>query len=110
MIILVNAIRPLLHITAVLALLVSTVQAAQTNGLNDMKDKEQAVAAVQAKHDTEIIAIEGVVSVGIGLTKDGEPCLKVGTSGSTEGIREKLPDATKDICVEIEKVGDIEAQ
>ena len=102
--------RPLLHTVAMLALLVSTTQAAQTNGFTNMEDKEQAVAAVQAKHDTEIIAIEGVVSVGIGLTKDGEPCLKIGTSGSTEGIREKLPDATKDICVEIEKVGDIEAQ
>ena len=106
----VNIIRPLLHTAAVLALLVSTMHAAQTNGLDDMKEKEQAIAAVQAKHDSEIIAIQGVVSVGIGLTKDGEPCLKIGTSGSTEGIREKLPGATKDICVEIEKVGDIEAQ
>ena len=105
-----NQIKPLFHLVVTMTLLVSTVQAAQTNGLDDMKDKEQAVAAVQAKHDTEIIAIEGVVSVGIGLTKDGEPCLKIGTSGSTEGIREKLPDAARDICVEIEKVGDIEAQ
>ena len=102
--------RPLFHLVVTMTLLVSSLQAAQTNGLNDMIDKEQAVAAVQAKHDTEIIAIEGVVSVGIGLSKTGEPCLKIGTSGSTEGIREKLPDAAKDICVEIEQVGNIEAQ
>ena len=107
---LINQLKPLFYLILVAVLLVTTTHAAQTNGLDDMKDKEQAVAAVQAKHDTEIIAIEGVVSVGIGLTSDGEPCLKIGTSGSTEGIREKLPDATKDICVEIEKVGDIEAQ
>ena len=106
----INQLRPLFHMILVAAFLATTTQAAQTNGFTNMEDKEQAVAAVQAKHDTEIIAIEGVVSVGIGLTKDGEPCLKIGTSGSTEGIREKLPDATKDICVEIEKVGDIEAQ
>ncbi len=105
-----NQLKPLFHMVLVAIFLAATSHTAQTNGLDDMKDKEQAVAAVQAKHDTEIIAIEGVVSVGIGLTKDGEPCLKIGTSGSTDGIREKLPDATKDICVEIEKIGDIEAQ
>ncbi len=87
-----------------------TANSAPANGTCNMTDKEQSIDAVRAKHDADIMAIDGVVTVATGLDKHGTPCLKIGTSGPPEEIREKLPDAVREICFEVEQVGDIEAQ
>ena len=71
---------------------------------------QEAIDAIRAKYDDEIMAIVGVVTVSTGLDKEGSPCLKIGTSVPPDEVRGKLPEAVLRTCFEIEWVGDIEAQ
>lgn len=83
---------------------------AANQGAEAMNSNQQSIQVMRSRHDAEIMSVEGVVSVGTGLSKDGEPCLAIGTSVPPEQVREKLPQAIFDVCVEITQVGEIKAQ
>lgn len=84
--------------------------AANGNGNESMDPEIQEIENVRNAHESQIMAIDGVVMIATGLSKDGKPCLKIGTSVSPEKIRDKLPAAIFSVCVEIENVGEIKAQ
>ncbi len=65
---------------------------------------------MRAKMETKIISTEGVVSVSVGIGKDGRHCLKIGTSVPPDEVRSRLPQEIFQVPVEIEYVGRIEAQ
>lgn len=75
-----------------------------------MNEAQQAVETMRGRFDQQIMATEGVVSVGTGLSEDGQPCLLIGTSRPVDEVKAGLPQEIFDVCVEIKHVGDIEAQ
>lgn len=75
-----------------------------------MDETQQAIEAMRGRFDQQIMATDGVVSVGTGLSQDGRPCLMIGTSAKPEDVRSRLPEDIFEVCVEITHVGDIEAQ
>lgn len=84
--------------------------AAICHGAESMNTDKQSIENIRAKHDSEIMSVEGVVSVGTGLGKDGQPCLVIGTSVPVEEVRARLPEEIFEVCVEITHVGEIKAQ
>lgn len=75
-----------------------------------MEPELQRIEVVRAQHEGALLQIEGVVAVSIGLSADGCPCLKIGTSKSVEEVRAKLPEGLSEIDVEVEYIGDVRAQ
>ena len=69
-----------------------------------------AIEKIRAQHETEILAVDGVVSVAIGLNADGKPCLQIGTSLPPDKVRPKLPKAIFSVDVEVIYMGTLEAQ
>lgn len=70
----------------------------------------EAVNDMRAKMETKIISTEGVVMVGVGIGRDGKHCLKIGTSAPPDDVRGRLPQEIFQVPVEIDYVGEIEAQ
>lgn len=70
----------------------------------------QKIENVRATYDSEIMNIDGVVSVSTSLNKDGKPCLKIGTSKPVEKIQPFLPAGIYKVNVEIEYQGELKAQ
>lgn len=71
-----------------------------------MENIEQA----RARYESQIMAINGVVAVSVGIGKDGAPCLKIGTAVPAEQVRKQLPAGLAGTPVDVEFVGDIRAQ
>lgn len=97
----------------VLAVILASIAfAATANGSGNvsMDPEMQEIENVRNAHEREIMSIDGVVLVGIGLGKDGKPCLKIGTSVPPETVRDSLPAEIFKVCVEIEHVGEIRPQ
>lgn len=68
------------------------------------------IEKIRAQYETEIMAVDGVISVATGLSADGKPCLQIGTSLSPEKVRPRLPAAIFDVDVEVNYLGTIKAQ
>jgi hypothetical protein len=66
------------------------------------------IEQVQERHEEELMATRGVVGVGIGERR-GEPVLLVMVSERTPEVG-RLPREIEGVPVEIEVVGEIEAQ
>ncbi|MEZ5812444.1 MAG: hypothetical protein R3D45_13610 [Rhizobiaceae bacterium] len=89
---------------------VAAFSAVSSQGARAMNSDQQSIEAVRAKFDAEIMAVDGVVSVGTGTGRDGRPCLMIGTSAPPEDVKARLPEAIFEVCVEISPVGEIKAQ
>ncbi len=68
------------------------------------------IREVKARHEPDLLATPGVVSVGIGLAADGEQAIIVGISEDTPAVRESLPTALEGYPVVVQHTGTIEAQ
>lgn len=67
------------------------------------------IEKIRAQHETDILAVDGVVSVAVGLNAEGEPCLQIGTSLPPEKVRPNLPAAIFSVDVEVVYMGKLEA-
>lgn len=67
------------------------------------------IAAVQADHEAELMALPGVVGVAVGES-EGKPCLLVYVEQLTPELKAKLPADLEGYKVEIEESGPIFAQ
>jgi hypothetical protein len=65
---------------------------------------------LSAHAKSELMALDGVVSVGVGLGPDGEPAAVVGVSGATAEIRATLPERIENLPVIVRKIGEIHAR
>ncbi|MEW9919122.1 hypothetical protein AB2B41_05885 [Marimonas sp. MJW-29] len=75
-----------------------------------MNSEPEKVEELRVQFEDELMRVEGVVSISIGLCGD-RPCLKVGTSEPIEDVRPRLPEnLQKNEDVELEYIGDVEAQ
>jgi len=70
----------------------------------------ESIESLRAEYDTQLMELQGVVSVSTAIDKDGKPYLKIGTSIPTEEVRKKLPKELFRVPVELEYVGEIRAQ
>ena len=69
----------------------------------------QKIENIRVQFEACIMGIEGVEGIGAGLCI-GKPCLKIYTSVPTQQVRSKLPEELGKIDVDLEYVGEIEAE
>ena len=68
-----------------------------------------SIQEVKKKHETDLLAMPGVVSVGIGLDKAGQPAIIVGLDGPRPETREQLPPDLEGYTVSTQIIGTIKA-
>ena len=75
-----------------------------------MEQKEfQQIKAVMDAHVDSLMAIEGVVGVGIGALDDGSYCIKVMLKKDDPNLKRKIPDQLENYPVVIEVTGEFRA-
>lgn len=75
-----------------------------------LKQERQALAVEQAKerHEDDLMAIHGVVGVGIGEC-EGKPCVRVYLERESAGLKESIPAQLDGFTVDTEVTGPVEA-
>ena len=68
------------------------------------------IQEVKAKHEQRLMALPGVVSVGIGLGKDNKPTIIVGLDRPRPETQAKLPQKLDGYAVEANVTGPYKAQ
>jgi hypothetical protein len=66
------------------------------------------VQRVMDAHVAELMAVEGVVGVAVGLLED-RPCIKVMTLARTQRMRDRIPDSLEGYPVVLEETGPFHA-
>ncbi len=74
------------------------------------EEEVSTIESIRAEYEALLMAIPGVVLVGTGLGADEKPCLMIGTSRPVDEVREQLPEEIFQVPVELNYLGDIEAQ
>jgi hypothetical protein len=75
-----------------------------------MKKMSQTIKEVKALHEASLLALPGVVSVGIGRAADGTSAIIVGLEASHPNIEPQIPQSLEDYPVIVQVVGPIKAQ
>ena len=70
----------------------------------------QSIKDVKARHEARLLALPGVVSVGIGRAKDGTSAIIVGLDTPHPAIQPQIPQSLEDYPVVVQVVGPIKAQ
>ncbi|HET6681097.1 MAG TPA: hypothetical protein VFG84_07835 [Gemmatimonadaceae bacterium] len=87
--------------------------AERTDSANAARDTMQSptrpIADVQRDHERELLAIPGVVGIGIGEC-GGSPCLRVMADGLTRENRARIPSRIEGYRVEVDDTGEIRAR
>ncbi|KPJ89889.1 MAG: hypothetical protein AMJ53_15335 [Gammaproteobacteria bacterium SG8_11] len=69
-----------------------------------------SISEAKAKHVERLLALPGVVSVGIGKDANGHPAIIVGLDKARPKTESQIPGTLEDFPVVIEIVGTIRAQ
>ncbi len=72
-----------------------------------MKDELDHIEKVRKKHEDVLLSLDGVVGVGIGLSAENKPCIKVSLTKLTPKRAKLIPKELERIRVEVEEVGEI---
>ena len=72
------------------------------------EEQHLTIEQVKERHETELMAIEGVVGVGIGEC-EGEPCVKVLLENDSPDLKRQIPTQLDGYPVDAEVVGSLEA-
>jgi hypothetical protein len=84
--------------------------AEHTNTAGDtMQSPTRPIADVQRDHERELLAIPGVVGIGIGECS-GAPCIRVMADGLTSENRARIPSRIEGYRVEVDDTGEIRAR
>ena len=75
-----------------------------------MKKMSHSIKEVKAMHEARLMALPGVVSVGIGRAKDGSSAIIVGLDAPHPKIEPQIPQSLEDYPVIVQVVGPIKAQ
>lgn len=68
-----------------------------------------SIQEVKARHAGKLMALPGVVSVGIGRTPEGAPCIIVGLDGPRPETVKRLPQTLEGHPVLVKETGPIRA-
>ena len=85
-------------------------QVCDENSKRETAMETSAIEKMRVQYEADILVVDGVVSVAIGLNAEGKPCLQIGTSLPPEKVRPKLPAAIFSVDVEVIYMGTLEAQ
>ena len=69
-----------------------------------------SIKEVKNKHKARLLALPGVVSVGIGLNKNGQSMIIIGLDGPNAETETQLPAMLEGHPVEVRIVGTVKAQ
>ena len=69
-----------------------------------------SIREVKTRHETELLALPGVVSIGIGQDKEGHPAIIVGLDRTRPETEAQLPERLEGYPVLVQLVGRIKAQ
>lgn len=69
-----------------------------------------SIQDVKAEHASRIMALPGVVSVGIGRDAGGQPILVIGLDRERAETRARLPQELEGYALKVEIVGDVRAR
>ncbi len=69
-----------------------------------------SIQQVKERHTTELMAMPGVISVGLGKNRNGELSIIVGVESDSPETIQAVPDRLEGYPVEIEVIGGISAQ
>jgi hypothetical protein len=72
--------------------------------------KAMTIQGAKTKHELRLLAMPGVVSVGIGLDSRGNAAIIVGLDGPRPETVEKLPKTLEGYPVQIQIIGPVKAQ
>lgn len=91
-------------VAVVLVLLISS--------LGSAKDREMpaTIQDVKARHARQLLAVPGVVSVGIGLDREGREAIVVGLDRPRPETQSALPTQLEGYPVRVEIIGAVRAQ
>lgn len=70
----------------------------------------QSIKDVKARHEARLLALPGVVSVGIGRAEDGTSAIIVGLDAPRPNMAPQIPQSLEDFPVVVQVVGPIKAQ
>jgi len=68
------------------------------------------IKQVKAEHEQMLLALPGVVSVGIGLDSNGNQAIIIGLEKTDSAIKPEIPSELDGYAVIVRQVGAIEAQ
>ncbi|MEJ2704070.1 MAG: hypothetical protein P8Z79_16670 [Sedimentisphaerales bacterium] len=69
-----------------------------------------SIKGVKKRHQARLLALPGVVSVGIGLNKDGQSAIVLGLDSPNAESQSQLPSTLEGYPVEVRIVGTLRAQ
>lgn len=69
-----------------------------------------SIEDVKRRHETRLLQLPAVVSVGIGLNRDGQAAIIIGLAGSHAESESQLPAMLEGYPVELRIVGPLKAQ
>lgn len=69
-----------------------------------------SIHVVKAQHERRLLAMEGVISVGVGRDASGKPVIIIGLDRPRPGTQAQLPQTLEEYPVRVEIVGEIKAQ
>lgn len=98
-------IRPATTVVSVLL-----VAALAATACREGTEMQTSIQDVKARHEADLMATPGVVSVGIGLDDNGNHVIVVGIEQDRTEIRSQVPRAVDGYPVRIEVVGKIKAR
>ena len=101
-------------VRAVILVISALIIAATLPGCDENSKRKTAMGTsaienMRVQHEADILAVDGVVSVAMGLNAEGKPCLQIGTSLPPEKVRPELPAAIFSVDVEVIFMGTLEA-
>jgi hypothetical protein len=69
-----------------------------------------AIKDVKARHESRLLQMPGVVSVGIGRDENGQPAIIIGLESPNPETKSMLPEKLEGYPVRVQTVGKIKAQ
>ena len=69
-----------------------------------------SIKEAKRQHEARLLKLPGVVSVGIGLTKNGQSAIIIGLEGPNAETEAQLPSMIEGYPVEVRIVGTVKAQ
>lgn len=96
--------------TNVTVISVVLVAALAATACREGAEMESSIQNVKTQHEAELMAMPGVVSVGIGMDDDGNKVIVVGIDQDRTETRAQVPQTVEGYPVRVEVVGKMKAQ
>lgn len=94
---------------SVIARLTAVIVLATAPACSEETQMEASIQEVKKAHEAQLMAVPGVVSVGIGRDEAGQPVIVVGLDRERPESRQQLPKRLEGYDVRTEVVGKIKA-